>query len=152
MSLESRFSNQTFPMELSDDLLCLFSSEIEHRDGSYTIEIPEREVEIGELEPGVSYRIALVPQSRKRTGSDADIDNESPRSNAEFNPPVTKGDRRSVEIETIGDQGDGIARVERGYVVIVPDTDPHERVEIEITSVAETVAFAEVVERYEHQE
>ncbi|MFC6906743.1 TRAM domain-containing protein [Halalkalicoccus tibetensis] len=45
-------------------------------------------------------------------------------------------------METIGDQGDGIARVERGYVVIVPDTDPHEHVEIEITSVAKTVPSA----------
>lgn len=68
----------------------------------------------------------------------------------ESTPPVTEGDYRTVEIETIGDQDDGIARVERGYVVIVPGTDPHERVEIEITSVAETVAFAEVVERYEY--
>ncbi|MFC6906562.1 TRAM domain-containing protein [Halalkalicoccus tibetensis] len=139
-------------MELSDDLLCLFSGEIESRDGSYAIEVPEREVELGELEPGVSYRIAVVPQTRKRTDSDTDTENESARAAPEPNPPVTKGDHRTVEIETIGDQGDGIARVERGYVVIVPDTDPHERVEIEITSVAETVAFAEVVERYEHHE
>jgi predicted RNA-binding protein with TRAM domain len=47
----------------------------------------------------------------------------------------------------IGDQGDGITRVERGFVVIVPDTKETERVTIEITDVRENVAFAEVVER-----
>lgn len=139
-------------MDLSDDLLCLFSGEIDSRDGSYVIEIPEREVELGELEPGVSYRIALVPQTRKQTDSDTNAGEEPTQVTTESTPPVTEGDYRTVEIETIGDQGDGIARVERGYVVIVPETDPHERVEIEITSVAETVAFAEVVERYEYRE
>jgi tRNA/tmRNA/rRNA uracil-C5-methylase (TrmA/RlmC/RlmD family) len=32
-----------------------------------------------------------------------------------------------VTIETVGDQGDGIAKVERGYVVIVPETQPGEQ-------------------------
>lgn len=59
-------------MELSDNLLCLFSSEIDHGDGSYTIEIPEREVELGDLEPDISYRIAMVPQARKQTNADTD--------------------------------------------------------------------------------
>jgi predicted RNA-binding protein with TRAM domain len=52
-----------------------------------------------------------------------------------------------VEIEDIGEQGDGITRVERGFVVIVPDTEQGERVNIEITDVGENVAFAEVTER-----
>jgi len=38
-------------------------------------------------------------------------------------PPVTEGEQRTVEIEDIGDQGDGITRVERGFVVIVSDTE-----------------------------
>ncbi|MFC6907094.1 TRAM domain-containing protein [Halalkalicoccus tibetensis] len=139
-------------MELSDTLLCLFSSEINHRNGSYTIEIPEREVELGDLEPDRSYRIALVPQARTHPDSDTDGNEESAQATAKSSPPVAEGDHRTVEIETIGEQGDGIARVERGYVVIVPDTDPHERVEIEITSVTDTVAFADVVERYEDHE
>ena len=62
-------------------------------------------------------------------------------------PPVEEGETRTVEIENIGDQGDGITRVERGFVVIVPDTEQGERVAIEITDVRENVAFAEVVER-----
>ena len=60
------------------------------------------------------------------------------------------GDQYIVDIEDIGEQGDGIARVERGYVVVVPDTELNERVTIEITKVTETVAFGEVLEREEY--
>jgi len=52
---------------------------------------------------------------------------------------------RTVSIDTLGDQGDGIAKVERGFIVIVPGTKPGDRVEVEITDVKETVAFAETV-------
>jgi predicted RNA-binding protein with TRAM domain len=60
-------------------------------------------------------------------------------------PPVEEGERREVEIEDIGDQGDGITRVERGFVVIVPETKPGDRVTIEIADVQQNVAFAEVL-------
>ena len=35
---------------------------------------------------------------------------------------------REVEIESLGDQGDGITKIDGGYVVIVPDTEVGERV------------------------
>jgi len=38
-------------------------------------------------------------------------------------PPVGPSDRRDVEIESIGEQGDGSAKIDRSYVVIVPDTE-----------------------------
>lgn len=60
-------------------------------------------------------------------------------------PPVEQGEVRSVTIDTLGDQGDGLARVERGFVVIVPGTQPGDRVDVEITDVRQTVAFAEPV-------
>jgi predicted RNA-binding protein with TRAM domain len=60
---------------------------------------------------------------------------------------VSEGETRTVEIEDVGDQGDGLTRVERGFVVIVPETDVGERVRIEISDVRDTVAFGEVVER-----
>lgn len=60
---------------------------------------------------------------------------------------MNKGETRVVEIDDIGDQGDGLTRVERGYVVIVPDADEGERVQIEIESVKQNVAFGTVVDR-----
>jgi predicted RNA-binding protein with TRAM domain len=65
---------------------------------------------------------------------------------------VDEGETREVEIEDIGEQGDGITRVERGFVVIVPDTEQGERATVEITDVRENVAFAEVVERLSYYE
>lgn len=67
-------------------------------------------------------------------------------------PPVEEGDQRTVDIEDIGKRGDGISRVERGYVIIVPDTEPGERVTIEISNVRENVGFGEVIERQDHYE
>jgi predicted RNA-binding protein with TRAM domain len=67
-------------------------------------------------------------------------------------PPVEEGETREVEIEDLGEQGDGITRVERGFVVIVPDTKESERVNIEITDVRQNVAFAEIVERLSYYE
>jgi len=68
-------------------------------------------------------------------------------SQASEQPPVTEGETRIVEIDDLGDQGDGLTRVERSYVIIVADTEKGERVRIKIDTVRENVAFANVVER-----
>ena len=61
-------------------------------------------------------------------------------------PPVTEGEQRRLQIEDVGDQGDGLARVGPGYVVFVPDTEIGQQPLVRITTVRENVAFAEVVE------
>lgn len=137
-------------MELSDDVLCLFSAKIDERDGSYVIEVPERELTLGDLKQGVPYSVALVSPGNDRTTASDETRTHHQR--GESTPPVDEGEHRTVDIEDIGEQGDGIARVERGYVVIVPDTEMNERVTIEITDVKQTVAFGEVVEREEYYE
>jgi predicted RNA-binding protein with TRAM domain len=60
---------------------------------------------------------------------------------------VSEGEIREVEIENLGDKGDGITRIDGGYVVIVPDTEVGERVTIRLDDVQENVGFAEVVKR-----
>lgn len=60
-------------------------------------------------------------------------------------PPVTEGERRTVTIEALGDEGDGIAKVERGYVVIVAGAEPGDTVTVEITNVRENVSFGSIV-------
>jgi predicted RNA-binding protein with TRAM domain len=59
---------------------------------------------------------------------------------------VNEGETRTVTIETTGDQGDGIAKVERGYVVIVPGTVPGDELEVEMEMVKQNFALAEVVD------
>ncbi|SHG91427.1 TRAM domain-containing protein [Halobaculum gomorrense] len=185
-------------MEISEDLRCVFSAEVEERDGSYVIEVPERELQLDSIHADEVYRVALLARhaggsegadtaanrdgsaddrdargervataesdgqddtdgtgsgdgsSHERRSRDEGIDSATETaSGGEPEPPVDRGDEVTVDIEGIGDQGDGIARVDRGYVIIVPDTEKGERVTIRVTSVKQNVAFAEVVERVE---
>jgi len=62
-------------------------------------------------------------------------------------PPVTEGEERRLQIEDVGDKGDGIARVGPGYVVFVSNTEIGQQPLVRITTVRENFAFAEVVEQ-----
>ena len=138
-------------MELSDTLQTLYTATVEQDDGTYQITVPEREVATGTLTGGETYRVALISTSASDT--EATDTTESTQS-AEYTdhqqeydgPPVEEGEQRDVEIENLGDQGDGIAKVERGYVVIVPETSVGDRVTVEMQQVRENVAFADVVD------
>jgi len=129
-------------MEISDNLLCLFSARVQSEDGSYVIEVPQREIETGSIDADETYRVALI--SRERAESADDAADETPTS--EPQPPVEVGEIRYVEIEDIGKQGDGIARVERGYVIIVPGAEIGERVKIEVTEVKSNFAVGEIID------
>jgi predicted RNA-binding protein with TRAM domain len=135
-------------MEISEKLLCLFSADVREEDGEYVVEVPRREIETGSLEPGETYRVALISRSESEaTERDAEgVDASASRDDDGPQPPVEPGEMRYVEIEDLGKQGDGIARVERGYVIIVPDTEVGERVKIEVTEVKSNFAVGEVVE------
>jgi len=153
-------------VEITDSLACLFTGEIEERDGDHVVTVPESEIEHGTLESGESYRVALIARGTAATTDDASeadsgpTPGRSPSGNGATpggssqsstdtgpsGPPVSKGDIREVTIETLGDKGDGIAKIERGYVVIVPDSKPGDQPTVEITSVRENVSFADVID------
>lgn len=145
-------------MEISDNLRCLFSAQLEERRDSYVIEIPKQEIRLGNIESDTPYRVAMFsPTSGTETGDVSASSTTEPTAEPETTqerepsrPPVDEGDIREVDIEDIGQQGDGITRVERGFVVIVPDTEKGERVTIEITDVQQNVAFGTVKERQTH--
>lgn len=132
-------------MEVSDQLRCLFSATVEEQEGSYMVEVPKREVQRSELQADDTYRVAIL--STPSTDSTDESEDNTRLENNEPEPPVEEGEMRTVEIEDLGDQGDGITRVERGFVVIVPETEMGERVTVEISDVKENVAFGEVIER-----
>jgi predicted RNA-binding protein with TRAM domain len=128
-------------MEISERLLCLFSAEVRAENDRYVVEVPRREVETGSIAAGDTYRVALIGgDDGAPTSSDTDAPADEPQ------PPVEVGEIRYVEVEDIGKQGDGIARVERGYVIIVPDTEVGERVKIEVREVKSNFAVGDVVE------
>lgn len=137
-------------MEIPNQLHCLFSARVEEQESSYVVEVPEQELQSGNIEHGETYRMAILPSLSNGESEEADTEPTSERDHPE--PPVEEGETRDVEIEDIGEQGDGITRVERGFVVIVPDAELSERVTVEITDVRDNVAFAEVVERLSYYE
>lgn len=134
-------------MEPSENLMCLFSAPVTKRDDSIIIELPQREVAIGDIDPGSVYRVALLEQTIQPPSADSSRSAVGDRDAQP--PPVEEGDVVDVEIEDIGEQGDGIARVGPGYVVIVPETERGDRVSVEITGVRPNMAFAEVIDRYD---
>jgi predicted RNA-binding protein with TRAM domain len=135
-------------LEISDKLLCLFSADVTIEDDKYVVEVPRREIETGSVEPGETYRVALISDDSGSSNTESSSKSESSGTTAssEPQPPVEEGEIRYVEVEDIGKQGDGIARVERGYVIIVPDAEIGERVKVEITEVKSNFAVGEIIE------
>ncbi|GAA0524440.1 TRAM domain-containing protein [Halorubrum aquaticum] len=136
-------------IEISDSLRSVFSAQIEERDGSYIVDIPASEIEHDALAADETYRVAIL---KSESSTSKKTQEEQPQSAAQEptptsdGPPVDEGEVRDVTIETTGDQGDGIAKVERGYVVIVPGGQPGDEPSVEIEQVKENVAFASIVE------
>ncbi|MEZ3164912.1 TRAM domain-containing protein [Halorubrum sp. RMP-47] len=137
-------------IEISDSLRSVFSAQIEERDGSYIVDVPVSEIEHDALAADETYRVAILAsasstsQETQEEQSQSTAQEPTPTSDG---PPVNEGEVRDVTIETTGDQGDGIAKVERGYVVIVPGGQPGDELSVEIEQVKENVAFASIVER-----
>lgn len=132
-------------MEVSDTLLCLFNAEITRQDDEVVVSIPQREIETGNIDPSRVYRIAIMNRRDTVTG-EGETEERPEFSTTQPQPPVEAGEIRYVEIEDLGKQGDGIARVERGYVIIVPGAAIGDRVKIEITGVKPNFAVGEIVE------
>jgi predicted RNA-binding protein with TRAM domain len=133
---------------IPDRLRSLFTAKLENKNGQYTVEIPADEIAHDALQPGATYRIAILegpdttPDGEPATYDSAD----TPAPRDPQRPPVEEGEVRMVTIETVGDQGDGIAKVDRGYVVIVPETEPGAQPTVRIEEVRKNLAFASVVD------
>ncbi|RJX51886.1 TRAM domain-containing protein [Halonotius pteroides] len=148
-------------MEIPEQLACLYTAELTETEDSYTFTVPATEVEEGSVTPGETLRVAVLTDNDVGDGSDSPDDTaEETASTARSEtstasqpkPPVSEGETRVVEIQDVGDQGDGITRVERGFVVIIPETDEGETVEIRIETVRPNVAFGTVIDRLDHAE
>ncbi|SDE03116.1 TRAM domain-containing protein [Natrinema hispanicum] len=137
-------------VEIPDSLRSLFSAPIEERNGTYVIEVPSSEVDHEALSADKTYRVAILESPGSTESSIQQKPQRSPpqetTSRVPSGPPVKKGEVRNVTIETVGDQGDGIAKVERGYVVIVPDAQPGDEPTVKIEQVQKNVAFASIVD------
>ena len=59
--------------------------------------------------------------------------------------PITVGEEHDVVIESMGEKGDGMARIQ-GFVVFVPESKEGKKYKISITKVLSRVGFGEIVE------
>jgi predicted RNA-binding protein with TRAM domain len=138
-------------VEIPDSLRSIFSATVQEQDGTYVLEIPSREINHDAVTACETYRVAILSsptsEGHRDETSQRSARSEAPRQQGPPEPPVEEDEVRDVTIETLGDQGDGIAKVERGYVVIVPDAQPGDEPTIEIDDVRQNVAFASVVEQ-----
>lgn len=138
-------------VEIPDTLRCLFSARLEQGDSGLRFEVPHEEVEREAVTSDATYRVAVFAQPLETTTQPTARRSQSQSSDCRDQldaqkPPVDEGEVRDVTIETLGDQGDGIARVERGYVLMIPDVQPGHEVTVEIEHVQDTVAFAQVID------
>jgi predicted RNA-binding protein with TRAM domain len=132
-------------MQVSEELLCLYHASVEHQGDSYALEVPEQEVS-GDLSGDEVHKVALIATSSDGTETTRDSLEREQTVESEPNPPVDEGDIRKVEIEGLGDQGDGVGKIDGGYVVIVPETEPGDTVTAEMETVRENFAIAEVIQ------
>ena len=137
-------------VEIPDSLRSVFSATVHEQDGTYVLEVPLGGIEHETIALGETYRVAILdaPATIGRSTQSVERADENQRKGQSGPPapPVEEGEVREVTIETVGDQGDGITKVERGYVVIVPDAQPGDEPMIEIEDVRQSVEFASVVE------
>lgn len=141
-------------VEIDSSLKSLFTATVRERDGRFVVELPEREIDHGVVQPGGTYRVAVLPSGQEAESESTSTSTGSTQTRAGTDrrateppaPPVDEGEVREVTVESLGDQGDGIAKVERGYVVIVPGTRPGDTPTVRIEDVRENVAFATVVD------
>ena len=131
-------------VEIPDRLECLFSASVEQDEDSYSIEVPHEELDVGTVSAGETYRVVILEDSHPDSSENQHDETHAESNTSSSTPPVSQGETREVTIETLGDQGDGIAKIERGYVLIVPGARPDDEVTVEVTQVRENVAFAEV--------
>jgi len=66
--------------------------------------------------------------------------------NNESKPPVQEGQTYDLQIESLGQKGDGIARY-KGFILVVPGTQRGDCVKVEITKVLPKLGFGKVVGR-----
>jgi predicted RNA-binding protein with TRAM domain len=131
-------------VEIPDRLACLFTDSVTEAGDAYTIEVPKEELDVGAIRAGETYRVVILENSAPSGSDDQQDPSTNSPASATSKPPVSQGAIREVTIESLGDQGDGIAKTDRGYVLIVPGARPGDEVTVEITEVRENVAFAEV--------
>lgn len=132
----------------TDNMACRYTAQLVAEEDHYVIQVPDAEVEFGPLTENGAYRVTIehLAESESGTGNGSqEIGGQSQGSGVQA--PVTEGDQLDVTIEDLGQQGDGIARVGPGYVLIIPGSSVGDNLTVEVQEVNPSFGFAEIVSR-----
>jgi hypothetical protein len=103
------------------------STTVHEQDGAYVLEVPPDEIEHESITPGGTYRVA-IPDAAAATEASTPPPSEPTRASTNGAGRRSRRLRRGwipeVTIETVHDQGDGTAEVDRGHVVTAPRPGP----------------------------
>ena len=135
-------------MDIPDALRAVYSARLKEENGRYYLTVPAREIESDTLTANETYKFCMLTPGGHSADHGGDKSTDGSVSTRDDSPPVSAGERRTVTIEGIGDKGDGIARIDRGYVLIVPETDVGERVTVEVDQARDNVGFASVISHH----
>lgn len=91
----------------------------------------------GEVEREFEHVQTVVPDASRDESSEVYLVGKN-----RLTAPVRRGDVVEVEIGDVGDDGDGVAKVD-DFVIFVEDADVGEEVEVEVTEVRANYGFAE---------
>jgi 23S rRNA (uridine2552-2'-O)-methyltransferase len=93
-----------------------------------------------EIEDAFQYVRTMNPEASRDSSSEVYLVGKH-----RLTAPISVGETRDVEIIDVGEEGDGVAHID-GFTVFVPDTTTGDTVEVEITDVKPSFAFAERVD------
>lgn len=130
----------------------VFSEEVLEDGERYVIEIPPSlEGDTG-VHPDETYRIALISDAseliRRAGQGDSKEATRAPNTSeptASRTAPVSTDETLSVTITADGTHGDGVAKVNGGFVIFVPEASVGEEVLVRVTDVKGTYAQAEII-------
>jgi len=138
-------------MDISDQLTCLFTADVEEQDQSYVVEVPKQEVDVGYVDPTEDYHVAVLSRNRAR-----------PHSQLPYRPvTIPHNNQISINHQSAlarpgSSRSQNWAIRRRAHTCRAwirgnnSETEVGERVRIRIETVHETVAFGEVVKRYRY--
>ncbi|SHH44852.1 23S rRNA (uridine(2552)-2'-O)-methyltransferase [Halobaculum gomorrense] len=93
-----------------------------------------------DVEAQFQYVRAYTPEASRKRSSERYL-----LARGRTDAPVSAGDRLTVDVTDVGEEGDGVARVD-GYTLFVPGTEAGETVEVVVDDVKPRFGFAERVE------
>jgi len=89
-------------MDISEELTCLFTAEVEEHGQSYVLEVPKQEVDVGYVDPTEDYQVALVGTAEAfttRSSESSDTHDQQPETDQ---PPVSKRRNSGCRISELG--------------------------------------------------